>query len=244
MKAILILANGSWNEARDVAWLRRIAEDADRVVATDGALDRATQCQLAVDLLIGDLDSLANPANLEQRFPNLEIHRYPEDKDQTDLELAIDWALRQSPKSILIYGATGGRIDHTMANLALLEKGLHSGIPIQIISPSESVQLIQGDHPLDGAIVGDRVSLLPISLFCTVSTQGLLYPLEGEKLFRGQGRGISNVVAATPARVTVESGVLAVVCAASGRGAASGHDAAVGPNMDVGPNMTIEHKEQ
>jgi thiamine pyrophosphokinase len=86
-----------------------------------------------------------------------------------------------------------------------------------MISGNESVRLLQGNLALDNAAVGDRISLLPISLFCTVSTCGLKYPLASEKLFRGQGRGISNVVIGLPASVTVESGVLAVVCAATGR---------------------------
>ena len=221
-RTILILANGIWDIPNDLARLRSLAEKALLVVATDGALDHATACGIHADHLIGDLDSVEDASHLEERFPDLTIQRYPEDKDQTDLELAIDWALAQSPSSILVYGATGGRIDHTMANLALLEKGLHTGIPIELISKNESVRLLQGDLPLKGAAIGDRISLLPISLFCTVSTQGLQYALDGDKLFRGQGRGISNVVVSTPARVRVESGVLAVVCAATGRGAATG----------------------
>lgn len=216
-RAILILANGNWDVPRDLARLHKLAERAAFVVATDGALDHATDCGINVHTLIGDLDSLADSTHLEERFPNLEILRYPEDKDWTDLELAIDWALKQSPTSILVYGAAGGRIDHTMVNLALLEKGLHSGIPIELISGDESVCLLQGNLDLEDATIGDRISLLPISLFCTVSTQGLQYALSGEKLFRGQGRGISNVVVSTPASVNVESGVLAVVRAATGR---------------------------
>lgn len=220
-RTILILANGDWDAPNDLARLQALAEKALLVVATDGALDHATACGIKADHLIGDLDSVEDASHLEERFPDLAIQRYPEDKDQTDLELAIDWALGQSPSSILVYGATGGRIDHTMANLALLEKGLHSGIPIELISGNESVRLLQGDLALDGVAIGDRVSLLPISLFCTVSTQGLKYPLTSEKLFRGQGRGISNVVVSIPASVIVESGVLAVVCAACGRDAAT-----------------------
>jgi thiamine pyrophosphokinase len=216
-RAILILANGDWDGPNNLTRLHKLAESAAHIVATDGALDHATNCGIKVQTLIGDLDSLADSTNLEERFPNLEILRYPEDKDWTDLELAIDWALKQSPTSISVYGATGGRIDHTMTNLSLLEKGLHSGVPIELISGNESVQLIQGSLALQRAQLGDRVSLLPISLFCTVSTQGLKYALAGEKLFRGQGRGISNVVVSTPASVTVESGVLAVVRAATGR---------------------------
>lgn len=217
-RAILILANGDWDGPNNLTQLHKLAESAAHIVATDGALDHATNCGIEVQTLIGDLDSLVDSTNLEDRFPNLEILRYPEDKDWTDLELAIDWALKQAPTSILIYGAAGGRIDHTMANLALLEKGLHSGVSMKLISGNESVQLIQGSLALENAERGDRISLLPISLFCTVSTQGLQYALSGEKLFRGQGRGISNVVVSTPASVMVESGVLAVVHAATGRG--------------------------
>jgi thiamine pyrophosphokinase len=210
-RAILILANGNWDIPTDLTRLHKLVDDAALIVATDGALDRASDCGIKVDTLIGDLDSLADPTHLEERFPGLEVLQFPEDKDWTDLELAIDWALKQSPTSILVYGAAGGRIDHTMANLALLEKGLHSGIPIELISGNESVRYLQGSLTLEDAVVGDRISLLPISLFCTISTQGLHYALDSEKLFRGQGRGVSNIVSSTPASVSVESGVLAII---------------------------------
>jgi len=210
-RAILILANGDWARDEGLKRLYKLVQHADHIVATDGALDRAIECGIEVNTLIGDLDSLADPTRLEDRFPNMEILRYPADKDWTDLELAVDWALEQSPISIAVFGATGGRIDHTMANLALLEKGLHSGIPIELFLRNESVRLIQGNLAIHDAQIGDRVSLLPISLFATISTRGLKFPLTSEKLFRGRGRGISNVVESTPVSVSVESGVLAVV---------------------------------
>ncbi|MEE8592706.1 MAG: thiamine diphosphokinase [Candidatus Bipolaricaulota bacterium] len=210
-RAILILANGDWGGDDDLKRLDELVQNADHIVVTDGALDRAIERVIEVNTLIGDLDSLVDPTRLEDRFPEMEILRYPAEKDWTDLELAVDWALEQSPFSIVVFGAAGGRIDHTMANLALLEKGLHSGIPIELISGNESVRLIQGNLSIDNAEIGDRVSLLPISLFTTISTQGLKYPLVSEKLFRGKGRGMSNVVESTPVSVNVEAGVLAVV---------------------------------
>ena len=213
-RAILILANGDWGKDEGLTRLHKLVQAADHIVATDGALDHANENAIEVNTLIGDLDSLVDSTQLEDRFPDMEILRHPMDKDWTDLELAIDWALEQSPMRIAVFGATGGRIDHTMANLALLEKGLHSGIPIELVSGNESVRLIQDDLTIDDAEIGDRVSLLPISLFATVSTQGLKYSLTNEKLFRGKGRGISNVVESTPVSVNVESGVLAVVHAA------------------------------
>jgi len=211
---ILILANGDWCTNEGLSRLRQLVNNADHIVATDGALDRAIEQGIDVNTLIGDFDSLVDSSQLESRFPNMEILRYPTDKDWTDLELAIDWALERSPATVAVFGATGGRIDHTMANLALLEKGLHSGIPIDLFSRNESVRLIQGSLDLVDAQAGDRVSLLPISLFATVTTRGLKFSLTSEKLFRGQGRGISNVVVSTPASVIAETGVLAVVHAA------------------------------
>ena len=213
-RAILILANGDWGGDEDLKRLGELVQNAAHIVATDGALDCAIDRAIEVNTLIGDLDSLVDPTRLEGRFPEMEILRYPAEKDWTDLELAVDWALKQSPSSIVVFGAAGGRIDHTMANLALLEKGLHSGIPIELISGNESVRLIQGNLSINNAEIGDRVSLLPISLFTTISTQGLKYPLASEKLFRGKGRGMSNVVESTPVSVNVEAGVLAVVHAA------------------------------
>jgi len=210
-RAILILANGDWGRDEDLKRLNELVRHANHIVATDGALDRAIECKIEVNTLIGDFDSLADPTQLEARFPGMEILRYPADKDWTDLELTVNWALEQLPMSIAVFGATGGRIDHTMANLALLEKGLHSGIPIELFSGNESVRLIQGNLAIDNAQIGDRVSLLPISLSATISTQGLKFPLTSEKLFRGKGRGISNVVESMPVSIRVESGVLAVV---------------------------------
>jgi thiamine pyrophosphokinase len=210
-RVLLILANGDWGGDSDRTRLHALVQRASHIVAVDGALDRASQYGIKADTLIGDLDSLLDTSRLEERFPGLEIHRYPEDKDWTDLELAIDWAVEQAPASIVVFGAAGGRIDHTMANLALLEKGLHSGIPIRLIAGDESVRLIQGDLSLEDAVIGDRLSLLPVSLFCTVTTRGLKYPLTHEKLFRGQGRGISNCVVSRPTGVSVESGIVAVI---------------------------------
>ena len=85
-RRIVILANGDWES--DLQGLLALVEAADTIVASDGALDRASANGILVDTLIGDLDSLADAAHLEERFPAMEVLRYPSDKDWTDLELA------------------------------------------------------------------------------------------------------------------------------------------------------------
>ncbi len=217
MNHVLILANGDWGTSRDDSRLRQMASRADHIIATDGALDLSRARGIHVDTLVGDLDSIQDASHLDQRFPGMEVVRYPREKDFTDLELAIDWALETSPTSITLFGVAGNRLDHTMANLALLEKGLHTGTPMTAVSGNETIRLIQDELTLDEAVVGDRVSLLPVSLFVTVSTQGLQYRLVRDKLFRGRSRGVSNAVCGTPVRIVVESGILAVVHAVGAR---------------------------
>ena len=216
MNHVLILANGDWGSEDSVVRLHDLASQADYVLAADGALDHALRQGIHVDTLIGDLDSVMDPGTLEERLPDLEVLRFSREKDETDLELAIEWALGQSPSLLTLFGASGHRLDHTLANLALLEKGLHAGVPMVAVCGCETVRMIQRTITLNDAAVGDRVSLLPVSLFATVSTRGLQYPLSGEKLFRATGRGVSNVVESLPVEISVESGVLTVVHAMGG----------------------------
>lgn len=219
MRRVLILANGDWG-ARETHRdrLLRLVGTADHVIAADGAFDCAIQWGIFVDTLIGDLDSVKEPTGLPSRYPRLQVIRHSPEKDLTDLELAMEWAIDQSAESLVLFGATGKRVDHTMANLALLERGLHAGVSVELVAGCETVRLVQNELVLSDAAPGDRVSLLPVSLFATVTTHGLRFALSGEKLFRGWGRGISNVVDDTPVRVHVETGVLAVVHAFEGAG--------------------------
>ncbi|WKB34886.1 thiamine diphosphokinase [Terrilactibacillus sp. S3-3] len=80
----------------------------------------------------GDFDSLSETEKkwvFEQPLPST----YPREKDKTDLEIAIDWALAEQPDECLIFGATGGRLDHGLINIQLLLKGVGTGIRLRII---------------------------------------------------------------------------------------------------------------
>jgi len=211
VKQVLILADGDWGTESDIAAVKRLASAADHVIAADGALDQAREYGIRVDTVIGDMDSVSDADALDASPEELSVVRFPPEKDWTDLELALDRTLKESPERVIIYGATGGRIDHTMANLALLEKGLATRTAIRLVAGRETVQLTQGHLALDDAAVGDRISLLPVSSSATVTTTGLKYPLAGEALLRAAGRGVSNEVDRLPACIDVHEGIVAVV---------------------------------
>lgn len=210
---ILILANGEW---RGEECLREVVSSANTIVATDGAWAKAHDRGIKVDLVIGDADSLTETELAALRSSSVEMLTYPREKDWTDLELAVDCALSQNPDRIIVYGALGGRSDHLLANIFLLEKGVVAKIPIEIIDGAERIFFLSDRCEIPDAQIGDRVSLLALTERATIRTTGLKYSLNGEPLNRASSKGISNEIASCPVRLKVEDGLLLVVHAKCG----------------------------
>ena len=203
---MLILGNGRWEG--DPA---RLAAQADCIIAVDGGFAKASKHGIRPDLVIGDLDSLSRTGREELERGRIEVIAHPAEKDQTDLELALNWAIARRPSRIILFGVLGARLDQTLVNLFLLEKPLRAGIAAEIVTGRERVQLIRDRLELE-AELGDLVSLLPLTeVVHGVRTWGLRYPLEGEDLHRASSRGISNEVVALPAGVELQKGFLLVI---------------------------------
>jgi len=173
------------------------------VIAADGGAELAD----AVDLVVGDLDSISDAALA--RATRVEGH--PREKDATDLELALDAALRERPERILVVGADAGRLDHLVGTLLLLGSAAYAGVQVDAQLGSASVHVVRGERTLDGE-PGELVSLFAVHGPAEgVTTEGLVYPLRGETLEPGSSRGTSNEFAAAIARVAVERGVILAV---------------------------------
>ncbi len=206
--SILILANGKWG---NTTRLPDLAGRAARVIATDGAWAKAVAVGIPVDCVIGDLDSLTPSELTALRDSGIEIQVHPPDKDWTDLELAVDCALTSSAQRLVVFGALGGRLDHTLANVLLLEKAVERGVKVELIAGDETAWLIRSDFTLPSGRVGERISLVPLSDEVVVRTDGLRYHLDDGVLFRTSARGVSNVIDHLPVRIAVRSGTLLVV---------------------------------
>jgi thiamine pyrophosphokinase len=181
------------------------------VIAADGGAEEAHKLGLAVDLVIGDLDSLspATLAALEQLGTRVE--RHPVAKDASDLELALDAALALEPARIVVVGGGAGRLDHHTGELLLLAADAYASVPVDAQLGVAAVHVVRGERTLAG-MPGELVSLFAVhGPAAGVVTEGLRYPLRDETLAPGSTRGLSNVFAAAEARVSVERGVLLVV---------------------------------
>ena len=181
------------------------------VIAADSGVDRAIALGLRVDLAIGDFDSV-DPASL--RFVaerGATVERHPVAKDATDLELALDAALRQQPTRIVVIGGHGGRLDHLLANALLFAAPAYAEVALVAQMGPARVTVVRHHASLTGP-VGDLVSLLALHGGATgVRSEGLLYPLDDEDLFPGATRGVSNELTNGAAMVSIRGGVLVAV---------------------------------
>lgn len=189
--------------------MRALWAQADLRIAADGGARQARE-RLGVvpHIVIGDLDSLDEATRAWLSAATVEMIRYPREKDQTDLELALDLASARGASRTTLLGVLGGRVDQLLANVLLLSQAPHRVI---VDGALEMWLSTRGDDEIIGAI-GDTVSLIPLSEEVqSVATEGLAYPLRHETLARGTTRGMSNVMTAPQARVRFGTGQLLFV---------------------------------
>ena len=218
MRAVLV-ADGTVPERRvlDPALLAPDADGPPLVIAIDGGARKAERLGLVPDILVGDGDSLA-PAEVERlRVAGCDIRLFPSDKDESDTELALLEACARGAAEIVVLGAFGGeRVEHLLANVALLTLPMLDGRSVLLADGISTVRLLgQRSAParleLQGA-AGDYVSLLPLDDAVEgIVTDGLRYPLRGEPLRLGPARGLSNELVGSSARISVKRGRLIVV---------------------------------
>ena len=207
MRAV-IFANG---ELEQPERLRALLRPDDYLISADGGLRHLRALDLRPQLLIGDLDSVSQPDVEWLAGGATEIRKFPAEKDFTDLELALRAARERGAESILLAAALGGRLDQTLANIALLRLPELSGLEVSLDDGQTEVRLITASLTIHGR-AGDIVSLIPLgSVVQGVRTHALQYPLNAETLSPGQTRGISNVMLAERAAVEIESGELLCV---------------------------------
>jgi thiamine pyrophosphokinase len=208
MQRIIIFANG---EIPDLNKARPLLQADDYVICADGGTRHALALSLQPDLVIGDMDSLKNGQWQKLEETGIPIELYPHDKNETDLELAITRALELEPKGILVIAALGGRLDHTLGNLALLSDNRLSTFHTRFDDGVEEIFLCRERAEIHGRS-RDIVSLIPWGgPVQGIQTQGLRWSLNGETLYPQKTRGISNEMLIDSASISVESGLLLIV---------------------------------
>jgi thiamine pyrophosphokinase len=181
------------------------------LICADGGARHIHVLGLTPDLIVGDMDSLDGDMQRDFVMKGSRIMRYPEAKDETDSELALQMAFMMTPDEIRIYGALGARIDHTLANLTLLAAAADRGIETRLLDEWCEIILVRQKAVIEGEI-GQTVSLLAFGADVTgVTLEGFEYPLRNATIAFNRPIGVSNRLTAAQGVISVESGDLLVI---------------------------------
>ena len=208
MSRVVIFVNGLMPNFESA---KKLLRPDDSLLGVDGGTRLIMELGLMPNLVIGDLDSLTEDDIKRINAVNVKMIRYPVDKDETDLELAIQHALGLNPNSIIIVAALGGRMDQTLANITLLTDSLLSHVDIRLDDGVEEVFFCRNNAQVSGNI-GDTVSLIPWNGDVSgILTAGLKWNLNNETLFSHKTRGISNEMIKETAIIKIQSGLLLII---------------------------------
>ena len=185
--------------------LRSKPDVSDYVIAADGGWRWCRSAGLTPDLLLGDFDSLGEVPAFDH------ILRVPVEKDDTDTMLAIKYGLKEGYRTFHLYGGTGGRPDHTLANLQALG----------FLAQAGATGYLYGKSYLFTALRNGSLTLPArkegiFSLFCLgqeaqgVSIHGAQYPLDRVPVSPFFPIGVSNHFQGNPVTIQVEMGCLLI----------------------------------
>jgi len=208
LQRIVIFANG---DLPDPNKARALLHAADFILCADGGTHHALALGLTPNLIIGDMDSIEKQVWQKLQEANIPVELYPRDKNETDLELAIQRAIELEPTEIIIIAALGGRLDQTIGNIALLTSLQLTAFNIRLDDGAEEIFICRDQAQVHGGS-GDIVSLIPWgNPVRGIQTQGLRWTLESETLYPEKTRGISNEMLSETASIKILSGNLLVI---------------------------------
>jgi thiamine pyrophosphokinase len=198
MATALVVLNGPVENDQTV---RDLAARADFIAAADGGLRHLIRSKIPPDIVLGDMDSLPSP------LPPLRntVYSCDFDENRSDFQKALDYLLSAEFDLVWVLGASGGRPDHAMVNMSIVE--IYSKkIPIVLIGNGFSQVLGPGTYRFNDSR-GARITLLSAASAATVSSKGLKFPLKNTRLKR-DATGLGNTAVSKKVEIKVHTGYL------------------------------------
>lgn len=208
MGRVILFANGDFSS---LDFYKKLLREDDYIICADGGVNTVYPAGIVPDLLIGDFDSVEGDILEKLKFEKTEFLKYPAEKDESDLELALLKAIELKPEEIIIFAALGKRLDHIFANLMLLTLPLKSGLICSIIEEDYEIFLIDKFIKIKRG-KGAYLSLFPLTpVVEAIETYGLKYSLKNENLYLGPSRGLSNEIIEEEATIKIKKGKLLII---------------------------------
>ncbi|MCX6369514.1 MAG: thiamine diphosphokinase [Armatimonadetes bacterium] len=187
--------------------LRDAVESASILVGVDGGARTLQRYGLIPQIITGDGDSLRDDERAALVRAGAKLVPTP-DQDYTDLDKALSWVREQGATQITVFGATGGRLDHSYSVFSALIKHGRS-LPLQLVDETAMYELVVGEWQRSGRdLVGRLLSLLAFGRVEGITTKGLRWPLANDWLAPGLRDGTLNEVTDESIEISVGSGDL------------------------------------
>ncbi|HLR34230.1 MAG TPA: thiamine diphosphokinase [Tissierellales bacterium] len=204
----LIIGSG---EIKNYNVLIDLAKTADYVICADGGANHLINIGINPDLVVGDLDSIDENTLKNLKETNVEINKFPKEKDYTDTELAIKYLMDKKVDKIILVGVTGSRFDHTLANIFLLRRLLEKGIEGQILSHKNTIYITDKKFVLEKE-EGYFVSIIPLNdEGAVVTLKGFKYETDKEEFSFSSTYGISNKIIEKRGIIEIHKGTCLVI---------------------------------
>ena len=202
LKKAIVLCDG---RRPDKEVLKSYLERAGLFIAADGGGNVAREMGLKPDVVIGDLDSYQSSGE-----ENIKIIHNP-GQETNDLEKALDFILKEEATDVVVFGAVGKRLDHTLKNLSVLSR-FHSQFNSLVYKDRYGDIFLLPKNYTAKYPVDTTISLYPLSGRVTgITTRGLKYPLNNETLENGVRDGSSNKTTEPEIEITYKTGELLMV---------------------------------
>ena len=183
----------------------------DFIIAVDGAAIWLFNQHVIPNAAIGDFDSVSlEELKLIQKKVN-KVRLYPEAKDYADLHLAVNYAIDLNPQQVVIFGATGSRLDHTLAAVEMLVLFARRGIEAKIKDFSNELMLVESSASVQKSNDYKYLSVIPFTQSAVVSISGCRYNVDNKVIKRGETVGVSNQIAEKTAKIEVKEGIIVLV---------------------------------
>lgn len=183
-----------------------VPREEDLVIAADGGYAALQAAAIAPHVVIGDFDSLGAAPKEEQ------VITLPTVKDVTDTYAAINYALKQGYETFYLYGCTGGRVDHTIANIQTAADLAAQGKHCLIFSKAQIITAIASETVTFSEQSEGFLSVFAHCDTCKgVCLKGLKYELDDAELTNRFPLGVSNEFIGQKATVTIRSGVAILI---------------------------------
>ena len=181
-------------------------KDGDIVIAADGGYKYLQQAGIKPDIVIGDFDSLGKAPEGEK------IIRLKPEKDVTDTYAAVSEGIKCGYSRFNIYGASGGRIEHTLANIQLIASLAEKNMQASIFDGSTVITAVTAKTLRFDSAYNGYISIFAHSDKCTgVCLRGLKYPLENAELNNLFPLGVSNEFLGVESEIVIGNGTAIIV---------------------------------